>query len=103
MNPEPDLGAIDARHLVMSILAFIILGLIAGFLARALMPGRQSMGLVMTSVLGMAGSFIGGFLASFLSGESLMDFHATGLIGSVIGALALLALLGFTSHRRALI
>lgn len=83
----------------MSILAFIILGLIAGFLARALMPGRQSMGFVMTAVLGMAGSFVGGFLASFLSGHSLADFHATGIIGSVIGALVVLAIAGFAGRR----
>lgn len=87
----------------MSILAFIILGLLAGLLARALMPGRQSMGFVMTAVLGMAGSFVGGFLASFLSGYSLMDFHATGLIGSVIGALLLLAIAGYSSRHRAFV
>lgn len=87
----------------MSIFAFLLLGLVAGLLARALMPGRQSMGLVMTMFLGMAGSFVGGFLASFLTGHSLMDFHATGLIGSIIGSLALLALFGFSTRHRAFV
>jgi uncharacterized membrane protein YeaQ/YmgE (transglycosylase-associated protein family) len=83
----------------MSIILFVFLGLVAGLLARLIMPGRQSMGLVMTALLGMVGSFIGGFLASLISGHSVLDFHTTGLIGSVIGALVVLALVGFSGRR----
>jgi uncharacterized membrane protein YeaQ/YmgE (transglycosylase-associated protein family) len=64
----------------MSILAFIILGIVAGFLARAIMPGRQSMGLIATAGLGMVGSLVGGFIGSLISGERLLDLHASGLI-----------------------
>jgi uncharacterized membrane protein YeaQ/YmgE (transglycosylase-associated protein family) len=86
----------------MSIIAFIILGIVAGFLARAIMPGRQSMGFIATAGLGMVGSLVGGFLGSLISGERLFDLHAAGLIGSVIGALIVLFLVGFVGRRRAL-
>ncbi len=87
----------------MSILAFIILGLIAGFIARAIMPGRQAMGLIPTALLGMVGSLIGGFLGSLISGDRVFDLHAAGIIGSVIGALIVLALTGAGRHRSALV
>ena len=86
----------------MSIILFIVFGLVAGLLARAIMPGRQSMGFVMTALLGIAGSFVGGFVASLVTGHSIMEFQTTGLIGSVLGALAVLALVGFAGNRRAL-
>jgi len=84
----------------MSIIAFILLGIVAGFLARALMPGRQSMGFMATAVLGMAGSFVGGFIGSLLSGDRLFDLHASGLIGSVVGALLVLFLVTVVGRRR---
>lgn len=86
----------------MSILLFVVFGIIAGFLARAIMPGKQGMGLVMTALLGIAGSFVGGFVGSLLSGASVLEFNTSGLIGSVLGALAVLALMGFAGRRRAL-
>jgi uncharacterized membrane protein YeaQ/YmgE (transglycosylase-associated protein family) len=86
----------------MSILAFIVLGIVAGFLARAIMPGRQSMGFIATALLGMAGSLIGGFLGSLISGERLLDLHASGLIGSVIGALLVLFVVGAARRGRPL-
>jgi len=87
----------------MSILAFIVLGIIAGFLARALMPGRQAMGFVATAALGMVGSFVGGFLGALFSDRRVLDLHAAGIIGSVIGALVVLALVGAMGRRRALV
>lgn len=83
----------------MSILLFILFGIVAGFLARAIMPGRQSMGIIMTGVLGIAGSFVGGFVGSMLSGHSVMELQTSGLIGSVLGALAILAIMGFARRR----
>lgn len=76
----------------MGLLLFIIFGLVVGFLARALMPGRQSMGLIMTSMLGMVGSLLGGFLGSMISNDDVMRVHSAGLLGSIIGALIVLAL-----------
>jgi uncharacterized membrane protein YeaQ/YmgE (transglycosylase-associated protein family) len=76
----------------MGILIFIVFGFVVGFLARAILPGSQKMGFVMTVGLGIAGSFIGGFIASLISGQPFERFHTSGLIGSLIGAVALLAL-----------
>lgn len=86
----------------MSIIAFIVLGLIAGFLARAIMPGRQSMGVLATTLLGMVGSVLGGCIGSLISGDRVFDLHAAGLIGSIIGALIVLALTGAGRRRRVL-
>lgn len=86
----------------MSIILFVVFGIIAGFLARAIMPGKQGMGIVMTALLGIAGSFVGGFVGSMLSNRSVLDFHTSGLIGSVLGALAVLVIMGFAGRRRSL-
>ena len=75
----------------MALLLFAVFGFFAGLLARALMPGKQKMGVVLTSLLGMAGSFVGGLLSSFLFHYRMLDIHPSGFIGSVIGALVLLA------------
>jgi uncharacterized membrane protein YeaQ/YmgE (transglycosylase-associated protein family) len=86
----------------MGILAFIIIGLLAGLLARALIPGSQSMGLLATTLLGMAGSLVGGLIGSlFTPGGPYFDLHASGLIMSVVGAIVVLLLVGFVSRRRA--
>lgn len=85
----------------MAILLFIVFGLIVGLLARALMPGRQRMGLMMTALLGVAGSFIGGFLTSLVTDHRVTDLNTAGMLGSVLGALLLLLLVG--GQRRSLI
>lgn len=78
----------------MSIILFIVFGLIVGLLARALLPGRQSMGIGMTILLGVAGSFVGGFIGALLTDSRVTDFNTAGMIGSVIGAILLLLLVG---------
>jgi uncharacterized membrane protein YeaQ/YmgE (transglycosylase-associated protein family) len=79
----------------MNILLFLVFGLVVGLLARAIMPGRQSMGLVMTMVLGVLGSFIGGFLwAALVTHTSVTDFNTSGLVGSVLGSLLTLFIAG---------
>lgn len=78
----------------MWILWALIVGLVAGLLARAVVPGDDSMGMVGTIVLGLVGSLIGGFLGYVLFGRDLADgaFQTAGLIGSFLGAiLALVA------------
>lgn len=77
----------------------ILLGLIAGALAKLLMPGKDPGGIIVTILLGIAGSLLGGFLANLLG---IGDGDRTaGLIGSVIGAVILLWLYRQTRGRRA--
>jgi uncharacterized membrane protein YeaQ/YmgE (transglycosylase-associated protein family) len=83
----------------MSILMFILFGLIVGLLARALMPGKQSMGLVATGLVGIVGSFVGGTIGNLIAGGPLFDLHSSGLIGSILGALLVLFILGWVSRR----
>ena len=68
-----------------------IVGIVVGAIARYLMPGAQGMGLLMTGIVGIAGSFIGGFIARLFSKPADGAIvHPAGLVLSVIGALILL-------------
>jgi uncharacterized membrane protein YeaQ/YmgE (transglycosylase-associated protein family) len=69
----------------MTIIGFIILGIVAGFLARLLVPGRDPMGFVATVVLGMVGALVGGLLA-----DVVFDDEAIGWIGATVGAVIVL-------------
>ena len=69
----------------MTIIGFIILGIVAGFLARLLVPGRDPMGFVATVILGMVGSLLGGFLANML-----FDDESVGWFGATVGAVIVL-------------
>jgi uncharacterized membrane protein YeaQ/YmgE (transglycosylase-associated protein family) len=83
----------------MNIIWWLIVGLIAGALARLLIPGRDPMGFVGTLVLGLVGSLIGGFLGDLLvSGDT--DFSPAGLIGSIIGAVIALLIYRWAVGRR---
>lgn len=88
--------------MVTFIIVLLIVGLIAGAIARLLVPGRDPIGILGTIVLGVVGSFIGGFLENLIEYHTLSihQFHATGIIGSVIGAVILLLLLRMTGHER---
>jgi uncharacterized membrane protein YeaQ/YmgE (transglycosylase-associated protein family) len=94
-------GPREQESLYMGIIAFIIIGLIAGLIARAILPGRQSMGLVATTLLGMVGSLVGGLVGSlFVRDGRLFDLRPSGIIMSVIGAIVVLLLVGATGRRR---
>ncbi len=82
-----------------NILSWIVFGLIVGTLARFLLPGRQSMSLVMTILLGVAGAFVGGFISSLVFSEGpVVKFQPSHLIFSIIGALVLL--IGYSSLQK---
>lgn len=86
---------------MLSLIGFIIIGLIAGYIARALVPGPDPMGILGTLVLGVVGSFVGGFLWSLLFGGGDL-FATSGLIGSILGAIiALLIYRAMSSRSRA--
>jgi uncharacterized membrane protein YeaQ/YmgE (transglycosylase-associated protein family) len=84
----------------MGIIAWIVFGLIVGLIARAIVPGKQGMGLIMTTLLGIAGSLVGGLVASAIGGGRATGFHATGFIGSLIGAIVLLVIAGMVTGPR---
>jgi uncharacterized membrane protein YeaQ/YmgE (transglycosylase-associated protein family) len=85
----------------MGLIAFILFGLVIGLIARAVMPGRQSMGLLATSLLGMAGSFVGGLIGSVIYGGPALAFHTAGVIGSILGALLVMLLVGMGGRTHA--
>ena len=78
----------------MGIILFLVFGIVVGFVARAIMPGSQKMSVLATMLLGVDGSFIGGFIGALLTDSRVMDFNTAGLIGSVIGALIALVVAG---------
>ena len=80
---------------MMSILGTLFIGLIAGFIARALKPGNDSMGWILTALLGVAGAFLAGYLGAALGFYRQGD--PVGFIASVIGAIILLIVLCVTA------
>ena len=70
----------------MGIIAWLVIGLIAGFLARWFMPGPDPMGFTGTLALGMVGSLVGGLLGNLIF-DGNVDVERSGLVGSVIGGL----------------
>lgn len=76
----------------MSFVWMALVGLVVGWIARALLPGTQKLGLILTAALGIGGSFLAGFL-----GQALGIYAAgqgAGFIGSIVGALLLLFIVG---------
>jgi uncharacterized membrane protein YeaQ/YmgE (transglycosylase-associated protein family) len=92
-------------HQEVTVIGFIIglfvVGVIAGFLARLLVPGRDPMGFWATVLLGVVGSFVGGFLGWAIFGSDLEDgaVQPSGIIGSVIGAVIALLIYRATVGR----
>jgi len=88
--------------MVTFIIVLLVIGLIAGLIARLLVPGRDPLGLIGTIILGVVGSFVGGFVENLIQYHSVSvnSFHTTGIIGSIIGAVILLVLLRLTGHER---
>lgn len=76
--------------MILSILGWIIFGLIVGAIARLFYPGRQDIGMWKTILLGVVGSFVGGFLGYLLFGGAA--FQGAGWIGSILGAIIVLAI-----------
>lgn len=76
----------------MSILYWILLGLVAGAIAKLLMPGRDVGGCILTIVIGIVGALLGGFLATLLGFGGISGFDFRSLIIAVLGSIVLLAI-----------
>ena len=76
------------------IVSLLVIGLIAGAVARLLVPGKQNLSILATIVIGVVGSFVGGFLGYLLFRSDRSDgfFQPSGIIGSIIGAVIVLLL-----------
>jgi uncharacterized membrane protein YeaQ/YmgE (transglycosylase-associated protein family) len=80
----------------MGIASVIVVGLIAGLIGRAVMPGKDSLGWIMTIVLGIFGSFVGGYLVNLVLNRNVdagpSGFQPARIVGSVIGAVFVLGI-----------
>jgi uncharacterized membrane protein YeaQ/YmgE (transglycosylase-associated protein family) len=85
----------------MGILTWIILGLIAGAIAKLIMPGDDPGGFIITMLLGIAGALVGGFIASALGFGSVSGFNIVSIIIAILGAILLLLVYRMIIGRRA--
>jgi uncharacterized membrane protein YeaQ/YmgE (transglycosylase-associated protein family) len=87
---------------VTFILMLIVIGIIAGYVARLLVPGNDPMSFVQTMILGIVGSFVGGFLGYVLFDKDFAEggLQPSGVLGSIIGAILALLLYNAATTRR---
>jgi uncharacterized membrane protein YeaQ/YmgE (transglycosylase-associated protein family) len=86
----------------MGIIAFIILGLLAGLIAKAILPGDDPGGVIVTTIIGIAGAILGGFLAQVLFDADPLDefFDISSWLTAIVGALILLVVYRMVVSRR---
>lgn len=85
----------------MGILSWVVFGLLAGLIAKLLMPGRDPGGFIITILLGVAGALVGGFIAQALGMGSISGFNLGSFIIAVLGAILLLILYRMFARRDA--
>ncbi len=83
----------------MGLIAWVVVGLIAGLLAKWIMPGEGPGSLVLTLILGMAGASVGGFVVSLLGGTGATGLNVWSIIVATFGAIILLYLYGLLTRR----
>jgi uncharacterized membrane protein YeaQ/YmgE (transglycosylase-associated protein family) len=76
----------------MGIVAFIVVGLIAGLLAKLLVPGDDPGGLIVTTLIGIAGAFVGGLVVNLLGGAGVTGINIWSILVATLGAVILLAI-----------
>jgi uncharacterized membrane protein YeaQ/YmgE (transglycosylase-associated protein family) len=86
---------------IVSILAWIVVGLIAGVLAKIAMPGPDPGGIVLTIVIGIVGALIGGFIVSRLGGPDMTGINLPSILVATLGSIILLALYRLVTRRAA--
>ena len=84
------------------IIILILIGLVAGAVARLVVPGRDPMGILSTILLGIVGSFVGGFIWNLIQYHRLAPhkFHLAGILGSILGAILVLVILRLTGMEK---
>ena len=84
----------------MGIIAWIVLGLIAGAIAKAIMPGKDPGGIIVTMLIGIVGAFLGGIIGNTVTGQGLNGFSLWSILLAIVGALILLWIYrAVTRHR----
>ena len=84
---------------MLNIVSWIVVGLIAGALARLIMPGRDPMGIIATILLGIVGSIVGGLVSWAIWGSDTRGFQPAGLLLSILGAIVVLWIYRMTRSR----
>lgn len=82
-----------------TVVGWIVFGLIAGFIARAIVPGKDDIGILRTIILGVVGSVVGGLIFGLLT-VGLRGFQPAGWIGSIIGAVIVLVIYNQVTGRK---
>ncbi len=85
----------------MGLLSWIVVGLLAGLLAKWVMPGHDPGGIIVTILVGMAGASVGGFIVWILGGTGATGFNVWSILVATLGAVILLALYRLVAHRTA--
>ena len=83
----------------MSIISWVLVGLLAGLLAKLLMAGDDPGGIIMTILIGVAGAFVGGFVVSLLGGTGITGFNVWSILVATLGAIILLAVYRLVARR----
>ncbi len=87
---------------MLTILAYIVIGLLGGAIAKAILPGKQGGGILITMILGIVGALLGGFIGGALFGVKYSEiFSFQGLLFSVLGALLILFIYGLINKNKA--
>ncbi|GAA1360334.1 GlsB/YeaQ/YmgE family stress response membrane protein [Arthrobacter rhombi] len=84
----------------MNFLAFLLLGLICGAIAKAILPGKQGGGWIATLILGVIGALLGGWIGSLFGSGTAGFFDLMSWIWAIIGSLIVLVIWGFITKRR---
>lgn len=83
----------------MGIISWILVGLIAGALAKLIMPGDDPGGIIVTILIGIVGAFVGGFVVSIFGGTGVTGFNIWSILVAILGALILLAIYRLVASR----
>lgn len=83
----------------MGILAWIVFGLLAGAIAKFILPGSDPGGIIVTMLIGVVGGVLGGWISSALGGSGVSGFNLSSFVWAVIGTLVLLVVYRLVFHR----